>query len=93
MSRPPRVADFAFDDENVDKMWEHGIRQEQVRQVLDNRPAIVVNRKGRRGLYMIIGRDNGGACITVPIEPTADVLVWRPITAWPCKESEEARLP
>ena len=82
-----------FDDENVDKMWEHGIRQEQVRQVLDNRPAIVVNRKGRRGLYMIIGRDNGGACITVPIEPTADVLVWRPITAWPCKESEEARLP
>ena len=92
MSRPPRVADFAFDDENVDKMWEHGIRQEQVRQVLDNRPAIVVNRKGRRGLYMIIGRDNGGACITVPIEPTADVLVWRPITAWPCKESEEARL-
>lgn len=93
MSRPPRVADFAFDDENVDKMWEHGIRQEQVRQVLDNRPAIVVNRKGRRGLFMIIGRDNGGACITVPIEPTADVLVWRPITAWPCKESEEARLP
>lgn len=92
MSRPPRVADFVFDDENVDKMWEHGIRQEQVRQVLDNRPAIVVNRKGRRGLYMIIGRDNGGACITVPIEPTADVLVWRPITAWPCKESEEARL-
>ncbi len=93
MSRPPQVAEFAFDDENVDKMWEHGIRQEQVRQVLDNRPAIVVNRKGRRGLYMIIGRDNGGACITVPIEPTSDVLVWRPITAWPCKESEEARLP
>ena len=93
MSRPPRVADFAFDDENVDKMWEHGIRQEQVRQVLDNRPAIVVNRKGRRGLYMIIGRDNGGACIAVPIEPTTDVLVWRPITAWHCKESEEARLP
>ena len=92
MSRPPRVADFVFDDEKVDKMWEHGIRQEQVRQVLDNRPAIVINRKGRRVLYMIIGRDNGGACITVPIEPTADVLVWRPITAWPCKESEEARL-
>ncbi len=93
MSRPPRVADFAFDDENVDKMWEHGIRQEQVRQVLDNRPAIVVNRKGRRGLYIIIGRDNGGACLAVPIEPTPDVPVWRPNTARPCKESEEARLP
>ncbi|MCH8993648.1 MAG: hypothetical protein IH959_01605 [Chloroflexi bacterium] len=81
-----------FDDENIDKMWEHGILQEQVRQVLDNRPAIVVNRRERRGLYVITGRDNGGACISVPIEPTSDPLVWRPITAWPCKDSEEARL-
>lgn len=92
MSRPPRIADFMFDDENIDKMWEHGVRPRQVRQVLDNRPAVAVNRKGRRGLWMVIGRDNGGACITIPVEPTSDPTVWRPITAFPCKESEEARI-
>ena len=81
-----------LDDENVDKMWEHGVRPEQVMQVLDNRPAVIVNRRERRGLYMVIGRDDGGACITIPIESTSDPLVWRPITAWPCKDQEEARL-
>lgn len=92
MSRLPRIVDFALDDENVDKMWDHGIVPEQVIQVLDNRPVVVVNRKNRRGEYLLHGRDNGGTCISIPIEPTADPSVWRPITAWPCKENEEARL-
>ena len=92
MSRPPRIADFALDDENIDKMREHGIRPEQVVQVLDNRPVVVVNRRERRGLYLIIGRDDGGACITIPVESTSDSTVWRPITAWPSKEHEEAKL-
>lgn len=92
MSRLPLITDFVIDDENTDKMSGHGIVPEQVRQVLDNRPAVVVNRKERRGLYQVIGRDNGGACITIPVEPTSDPEAWRPITAWYCKGSEEARL-
>jgi hypothetical protein len=40
----------------------------------------------------VIGHDNGGACIAVPVEPTHDPSVWRPITAWPCKQSERAKL-
>ena len=92
MSRPPLIADFMLDDENIDKMWEHSIRHEQVLQVLDNRPVVIVNRRERRGLYLVIGRDDGGACITIPVEPTSDPLVWRPITAWSSKEHEEAKL-
>jgi hypothetical protein len=92
LSSPPRVLDFAIDDENVDKMWEHGITPSQVLQVLGNRPLTVVNRKERRGLYLLIGRDDGGRCIAVPVEPTHDPEVWRPITAWPCKAHEEGRL-
>ncbi len=37
---------------------------------------------------MLIGKDNGGACITIPIEPTIDKAIWRPVTGWYCKESE-----
>lgn len=93
MSRAPLIADFAFDDENVDKMWVHGIRPKQVRQVLDNDPRVAVNKRGERADLLVIGRDYGGACITIPIEPTTEPLVWRPVTAWYCKESEEGRLP
>jgi uncharacterized DUF497 family protein len=83
---------FLFDDENEEKLALHGIRTEQVEQILDERPLILPNRKGRRAAYLMIGRDWGGACIAVPIEPTHDPRVWRPVTAWRCKASEEARL-
>lgn len=92
MSRPPRIADFVIDDENADKAWRHGIRPGQLLQVLDNRPGIVVNRRNRRGLYKVIGRDDGGACITIPVEPTGNPEVWRPITAWYSEQWEEALL-
>jgi hypothetical protein len=90
MSRP-RILDFLFDGENVEEMWAHGIVPEQALQVLDNRPLLRVNRKDRRGMYLLIGRDNGGRCLAIPIEPTHDAELWRPITAWPCKRHEEAR--
>ena len=88
----PRVSDFAFDDLNVDKMGMHGITDRRARQLLDGPHIIVRNRKGRRGTYLLIGRDHGGACIAVPIEPTSEAEVWRPITGWLCKEHEKARL-
>ena len=88
-----KVADFLFDDENVDKIAEHGLSVRQVRQILGNPHYVGPNRKRRRASHILIGLDNGGSCITVPIERTLDPLVWRPVTAWPCKESEQARLP
>ncbi len=87
------VADFLFDDENVDKIAEHGLSARQVRQILGSPYYVGPNRKRRRASHILIGLDNGGTCITVPIERTLDLLVWRPVTAWPCKGSERARLP
>lgn len=83
---------FQFDDENDEKFAVHGIRREQVAQILDDEFRIEPNRKARRAAYLVIGRDWGGACIAVPVEPTYDPYLWRPVTAWPCKASEEARL-
>ena len=91
MSRPT-VTGFAFDDENVEKFGRHGLTDRRVEQVLSNEHLILANRKGRRAQFLIVGRDHGGSCIAIPFEPTYDPLVWRPVTAWPCKEHEKAKL-
>jgi len=70
----------------------HGLSSRQVVQVLENPYLIVPNRKGRSAPYLLIGLDHGGGCIAIPILPTHDPAVWRPITAWRCKESERAQL-
>lgn len=87
-----QIDGFLFDDENVDKFNAHGLSDNNVDQILDSAFLVIQNRRGRRGHYLIIGRDNGGRCIAVPVEPTRDRSIWRPITAWPCKASEESRL-
>jgi len=88
----PDVADFLFDDEIEAKMGNHGLTPRKVLQVLENRHIVVKNRRRRRGVFPIVGTDNGGAYITVPVEPTHDRLLWRPVTAWPSKDHERAWL-
>ncbi len=89
----PVVASFLFDDENEEKFASHGLDSFQVLQVLSHRFTVISNRKGRRGTFLIIGTDDSGQCIAIPIEQTYQSMLWRPITAWYCKESERSRLP
>jgi hypothetical protein len=88
----PDVRDFLIDDDNDEKFAAHGLSARRVLDVLEDEHVIVRNRKRRRAMYLLIGRDRGGACIAVPIEPTHEPTLWRPVTAWPCKEHERARL-
>ena len=88
----PAIMDFTFDDENEEKLATHGLTARQLWQVLENEHLVVRNRKQRRAMYLVIGRDNSGRCIATPVEPTRDRTVWRPVTAWPCKPHEESRL-
>ena len=83
---------FAIDDDNEEKFASHGLTATRIVQVLDGPMVVVPNRKARRATYLLIGRDHGGGCIAIPIEPTFDPTVWRPVTAWPCKRHEQARL-
>jgi hypothetical protein len=89
----PIVAGFAVDDVNQEKFWEHGLTVEQVLGVLDNPWTIVPNRRGRTAEFLIIGQDPSGLCIAIPIIRTHDPLIWRPVTAWPCKDNERVLLP
>ncbi|MBI2919438.1 MAG: hypothetical protein HYY01_15805 [Chloroflexi bacterium] len=92
MTSSPRIEAFLIDNENEEKFAVHGLSASQVLQVLDNVHVVLRNRKRRRGVYLIIGRDDGGACIAAPVEPTHEAMLWRPITAWPCKPHEKTTL-
>jgi uncharacterized DUF497 family protein len=87
-----RIEAFLIDDENEGKFASHGLSVAQVLQVLDDVHLVIKNRKRRRGLYLIAGRDSGGRRISVPVERTRRAAVWRPITAWPCKPYERRLL-
>ena len=88
----PLIEEFLIDDLNETKIGSHGLSVRQIIQVLENKHIIIPNRKRRRGLYLVIGRDNGGNCIAIPVERTYDSRLWRPITAWFCKDSERTLL-
>lgn len=87
------ILDFLFDDENIEEMAAHGVTPGQALQVLDNGPRVGRNRKERRATHLVVGVDNGGACISIPVEPTHDRTTWRPVTAWYCKPHEWNWLP
>lgn len=88
----PIIYDFLIDDDNEGKFAVHGVTARRVAQVLDSACLVIPNRKRRRGLYLVIGRDHGGRAITIPIENTRQPKVWRPITAWFSKPHEVALL-
>ena len=88
----PRIELFLIDDQNEDKFSNHGLSSRQVVVVLGNIHVVLKNRRRARGLYLVVDRDNGGACIAIPVEPTHERTLWRPITAWPCKPGERTLL-
>ena len=92
--RMPRieVAYFEITATAVAKFWARRIDQRQVTAVLFGRTVVTRNQSGRAAPYILFGRDEQGRCLAIPIVPTDDPIVWRPITAWYCKQSEAAKL-
>jgi hypothetical protein len=88
---PIVVARLAFNERADAKIWDHGVEFDRLSELLENRHVITRNRKRRAAQVLLIGHDNSGQCIVAPIVPTEDPLVWRPLTAWFCKPSEEAK--
>ena len=84
----PVISALLIDDDNDRKFGLHGVSSSEVLQVVGNTYVVRRNRRGHRARYQVIGLTDGGSCITIPIEPTHVNDVWRPVTAWPCKQSE-----
>ena len=87
-----RVLELVFTDTGEDKLWSHGITTDQAQSVLFGRVVVTRNRAGRTAPFVLIGHDEHGRCLTLPIVPTDQWGVWRVITGWPCKPSEAAKL-
>jgi hypothetical protein len=86
------IREFIISERAADKFWVHRVTRGQVEEILTNRHIVTVNRKNRVAGHLAIGLDNNGRCIAVPILPTDDPGIWRPITAWYCKPGEAAKL-
>jgi hypothetical protein len=86
------VAHFDMSDRALAKAAAHGISERQLYAVLDNGPYVLRNRRDRAAQFIVLGWDDGGRCLAIPVLPTNDPIVWQPITAWYCKLSEEAIL-
>ena len=89
----PVIEALSIDDDNEEKFWAHGLSVIHILQVLDRPHRIKRNRNERRASHLVIGQDGQGRCIAIPIEPTHEHGVWRPVTAWFCKAHEESWLP
>jgi hypothetical protein len=81
-----------WDVRNIEKLAQHGVDWERPDQVLDNHNIVYRNRRDRAAPYSLVGFDDSGAAITLPIRPTDEPGIWRPVTGWYAKPSELARL-
>jgi hypothetical protein len=86
-----RVDELEFDDDNVDHMAPHNVRERDVRQVLDGEPVFLPNKKGHMATVIMIGPTYGGRFLTVPLSRTGVEGRWRPVTAWDSSAGERAR--
>ena len=86
------VEAFNFDEENEDKLAGHGLRERDVRAILEGVHRVIPNKKGHRASHQVIGRDSQGRCIVVCIEPTHDPVLWRPVTAWVANTNHQLAL-
>jgi uncharacterized DUF497 family protein len=87
-SSAPRVDELEFDDYNREELAQHGIDLLQVHAVLGRQPLFVRNKRGRTATYKVIGPDNSGTMLTIPIAPTAVPGQWRPVTGWASTRGE-----
>jgi hypothetical protein len=60
--------------------------------VVANEHILVRNRRRRAASHVLIGRDDQGRCLAIPVVPADHPGEWRAITAWYCKPSEGATL-
>lgn len=88
---PYSSEDVEFDDGNESELAAHGIASSEVLQVINNDPVWAPNKKGRSGMWLCVGRTNGGRALSIPVKYDEIRMVIRPITGWDCSPGERTR--
>jgi hypothetical protein len=82
------IVDLDLTDRAIEKASWHGIGEDQIYALLDHFWTITRNRAGRVASHVLLGTDNQGRCIAIPVNATEDPRIWQPVTAWYCKPGE-----
>lgn len=87
------VAEFEFDDDNLDELWMHGITDEDVLSVHESNDTLFLrNKKKATGTHKMVGRDAGGRLLTIVLKPILRRKgIWRPITGYPSNAYERRK--
>lgn len=88
----PRFDVLVFHPSFEDHQSEAGRRVVTMEEALDawyGSRAIVPNRRGRRGPYLMVGSTVEGRDITVVLLATAEKGAWLADTAWDTKQSDQ----
>ena len=87
------VAEFDFDNDNLDELWEHGVTDEDVLCVHEGGDTLFLrNKKRATGTYKMVGRDARGRLLTIILSPVSRRKgIWRPITGYPSNLYDHAK--
>lgn len=98
MYPPPRnmsiwVAEFEFDDDNLDELWDHQITDEDVFSVHERGDTIFLrNKNNEAGTHKMVGRDANGRLLTIILKPISRREgIWRPVTGYLSNSYEERK--
>jgi hypothetical protein len=86
-----RIDDLDIDEWNEAEMAAHHVTAREVRQVLNNEPVFLPNKKRHPAPLVMTGPTLGGRFLTVPIARTEVAGIWRPATAWDSNDDQLAR--
>ncbi len=88
---PRHATRVEFDENNESELARHNISASEAFEVLTNDPKWAPNKKGRAGLWLAVGRTDGGRPLTLPITYDDSRLSVRPITGWDSTAGEKTR--
>jgi hypothetical protein len=88
---PRQATDFEFDEGNEAELADHHISAIEAFEVLANEPTWAPNKKGRAGLWLAVGRTDGGRALTMPVAYDESRSRLRPITGWDSTTGEKTK--
>ena len=84
-----RVEELVWYPRNVEKLWEHGISQDEIESIADQDNCVVDVHEDYPDQVRIIGRTDTGRLLTIALEDRGNGC-YRPITGWTASERERA---
>ncbi|MGO9971913.1 MAG: DUF4258 domain-containing protein [Solirubrobacteraceae bacterium] len=80
---PTRISELSLTLAAIDKLGARAISVSEVRELLWNGPVLIRNpAAGSTDRRLLLGRTNGGRCLTLVIEATDEPTTWLVVTGW-----------